>query len=483
MEGYPVPEEDIGDKPIRFIAQDILSKEFIDWELPISGATIQSTLSGPCSIQGTISQAYTRLFESGIDAWATLIHAEKDGTIYGSSILQPIEISGSGLKVDSMGFSGYPKGIPYLQTYQEIQVDPLDIVRHLWQYVQSFPDARIGVDLADKHTSVRVGDPSYYEINLVKNDVGDAQWIKDDSLTKKIGFDTPPDGKPVQDVAKEMLDFVDAGDYAFYEDFSYGGMSQLASDYHDDIARVFYLRNPGVNFSAPSTLDLVKGYLQSITSAIKLVAEAPYELDWWDNKDCGTEIDNLAKSTPFDYAERSYWNDDKSDIIKLIDFGFPRLGRKRFDLVFRDGVNILSAVPNVDLGENYASEIIFLGAGTGRDQIRGEAGKRDAHRVRRVSIKDNKSITNITQANAFAKAYLRATNNNLSVTEITIPAFSENASVGTFSQGDDIFIQLEIPWLGEVQLWHRILSYSLDVDQKQVKIAVQPSDEFIYGIQ
>src|SRR4051794_5724377 len=54
--------------------------------------------------------------------------------------------------------------------------------------------------------------------------------------------------------------------------------------------------------------------------------EGPYRLTWWSNDNLGSDIDDLAGSTPFDYHERHQWNADKTAVEHYLDFGYPTLG-------------------------------------------------------------------------------------------------------------------------------------------------------------
>jgi len=43
----------------------------------------------------------------------------------------------------------------------------------------------------------------------------------------------------------------------------------------------------------------------------------PYELNWWETPDCGSEIDSLTKETPFDYVEEHSWaSPDGQDVTE-----------------------------------------------------------------------------------------------------------------------------------------------------------------------
>jgi hypothetical protein len=147
----------------RFIAQSILTGEFLHWDLPVVNPTITLTLSGPTSITGDLSPEDPEirdLLQSGLEPWACWIHVETDGLIRASGILQPFQIDDEVLSVEAMGPSAYLHGTPYLAELTGIQIDPADVVRAIWAHVQSYPDGRLGVTV-NGTTPVRIGEPAY----------------------------------------------------------------------------------------------------------------------------------------------------------------------------------------------------------------------------------------------------------------------------------------------------------------------------------
>lgn len=127
----------------------------------------------------------------------------------------------------------------------------------------------------------------------------------------------------------------------------------------------------------------------------------PRKLNWYSTFDLGGEIDKYAKATPFDWLERNYWDGDQPHCH--IHLGFPQIGVERGHPRLELGVN-LAAIPSVTNAE-YFNEVVVLGAGEGRDRIRGYAGVNDG-RLRKVKIVDQKSIDKLADANALAAATL-----------------------------------------------------------------------------
>lgn len=156
----PIPFQDTA----RFIAQDIRTGEFLHWELPISNPAIDYNLSGPVVISGSFDNEVRQLEDVGLEPLATWIHVEEGGVIRASGILQPTNSDGNQqLSFEALGPASYPAGLPYQGSYTNINVDPADVVRHLWAHIQGYPDGNLGVAVTG-NTTVRIGKPFPPEI-------------------------------------------------------------------------------------------------------------------------------------------------------------------------------------------------------------------------------------------------------------------------------------------------------------------------------
>lgn len=155
----------------RYYAQNILTGEWLSRELPLSDVKLTPTLSGPCGMSATIAPEYQHLkTPTGglvLAEWQTLIVAEAAGQLRGGGLLTSMQVTGQELDLDITGVSGYPDGQPLRETLSwggknegtsGHGVDPLDVVRALWGYLQSQPDGNLGVTLDDTSTPYRLGE-------------------------------------------------------------------------------------------------------------------------------------------------------------------------------------------------------------------------------------------------------------------------------------------------------------------------------------
>ncbi|WP_329105522.1 hypothetical protein OG792_32860 [Micromonospora sp. NBC_01699] len=205
--------------------------------------------------------------------------------------------------------------------------------------------------------------------------------------------------------------------------------------------------------------------------------DEPYALNWWEAPDCGGELDTLAQEGRFDYAEEHAWS-GPSTIAHRIRIGYPRIGRRREDLAFVQGDNVTSVVAVDRDGGEYANGIHGLGAGEGRAAVATDVVERDG-RLRRISVYADKSVTSKDRLTTLARGELAIRRNVLEVASVDL-INHPNAPIGSWQVGDDVLIQAELPWLGEVALWERITGWSL-IGEDRARLLLRRSDAFTYG--
>ncbi len=368
----------------RVIAQNIITGEFLHWELPVRDLEITWTLSGPTVITGSFEPEIQDLIGLDLQAHGTWLHVEDSGLIRASGILQPTRADDQKLTVEALGPSHYAAAIPYRGVYSQIGVDPAAVVKHLWQHIQGYPRGNLGVQV---HGSTPV----------------------------KLG--TEP---------SEQVDFVT------------GGGEQVSFD---------------------------RG--------------GPYKLDWFTNRLIGAEIDELAGETPFDYVERAQWNAAKTDVEHHIDIAYPSIGRRRTDLRFADGENILESAPIEEPDGVYADEVIVQGSGEGQSAITGRAALPVPSRLRMPVVVVDKSITSKERANARAAEELSARlAAMIEVSEIAVNARHANAPLGSFSVGDEIQPHLVLPHIGAISPWSRVTGIRYLAESDAAVLALTRRGEF-----
>lgn len=502
----------------RYLAQNIMTGEWLHTDLPLSGVTITWQLSGPGSLDATIVPQHAAMLAKGalsLDEWSTAIYPEKDGVIRGGFLLVDSDVTGQSWKLTGAGFATYPTGIVYNgDPYVKTNYDPLNVVRDLWDYIQTRPSGDIGM-VVDSTTSTQL-------VGNVKDDTGQVLDVPAQSKTAGVALEQWPSNSGDNQLWK--LGTLDADGYQTIQNKNSGlmcGVSmsskaagalviQYTADGKDSQKWMlvnhgsFYEivnKNSGMlmnvngastkqgaaiiqwpvsdaensewNVSTPDT----DGYVT--IANMNTGVPAAYELDWWNATDIGQEIDTLAQNTPFDYWEEHAWNAARTNVTHRLRLGFPRAGARRSQLRFAEGENISDIVTNQLHGSNYANEIIALGAGSGSTMLRSYTQVQDGRPRRTICLQDA-SITDQSVLDALAQNEL---NSRMILPEVVSCTVRQhpNAVLGSFKEGDDILIQTFSGW-APISAWHRITSIAVQPDDPTyITLTLIRSDRFRYA--
>lgn len=133
-----------------------------DFEL--NGAELTLEINGHGAITGTISPETAGLRDDDgahvFQPWSTGIYAVRDedpGTIRAGGLLPGAPHQEQSLYIDAPGHTAYPEGRPYLHTYSQIGIDPLDVYRYIWSYIQTRARANLGITVDATTSPVRIG--------------------------------------------------------------------------------------------------------------------------------------------------------------------------------------------------------------------------------------------------------------------------------------------------------------------------------------
>ena len=160
----------------------------------------------------------------------------------------------------------------------------------------------------------------------------------------------------------------------------------------------------------------------------------PFRLNPIDTQDLAKTIEDLAGDTPFDFAEESRWVGES--IRHRIRLGYPSLGVTRNDFVLDTRVNT-SVLPALGFdGEDYASEVLLIGAGEGRDAITAHVPSRGG-RLRRVAIVADKSVRSQKTAARVAREELAARTAEGAISNLVV-VDSPAAPLDVLNLGDTI---------------------------------------------
>lgn len=133
------------------IAVEDVHGEILARDVVPQNVKITKILSGPSMIEFDIHPSepsiQTPTGPIQFKPFGHWIHASKGDSIWASGIVKPSEVDpqSSILHLRAEGFSNYPKGIPWLQNWNPIAVDPFEIVDRIWDHLQSYPNGNLGV--------------------------------------------------------------------------------------------------------------------------------------------------------------------------------------------------------------------------------------------------------------------------------------------------------------------------------------------------
>lgn len=196
----------------------------------------------------------------------------------------------------------------------------------------------------------------------------------------------------------------------------------------------------------------------------------PYKLAFFQTHDLGGEFDNLAEATPFDYAEVHEWSGDT--IRHRLRLGYPTLGTKREDLRFVVGENVFTDPVVEQDGDLYASHVVVLGSGEGREMVRGTAEVNERDGLRRVKVITDKSAGSTPRADAIANAELQARLGVENISSLTI-IDHPHAPLGALDVGDEILVQGSgRGWNGSLYLWVRVLEITTSPSAESATLTV-----------
>lgn len=198
----------------------------------------------------------------------------------------------------------------------------------------------------------------------------------------------------------------------------------------------------------------------------------PFRLNPIDTQNLAKTIDDLAADTPFDYLEETYW--DGEEIRHRLRLGYPSLGVRRTQMRFHTTEN-LAVLPTLGFDEEeYASDVLLIGAGEGREAITAHAPSPPA-RLRRVAVVADKSIRSKSAATRRAREELTARTPNGEVTSLTVWD-SPSARIDELSPGDTIRIAGPLLTGAALDHWVRIVEISRSVeDPSTAALAVIPA--------
>lgn len=334
---------------VRYLLQKLPNREMLSWDLPLEEVDLTLSLSAPTVMSASITHERPELVgllrPYGCAVWAD----DGSGDLYGG-ILTDIDTDGPKVSLTIAGYAYAPTGQPWTASeFKGIRVDPLDVVRRIWDRLQSIPNGDLHLEVDSTKSKVLIGEEE-----------------RDVSFTTSDGEET---------------------------EFTAG----------------------------------------------------PYKLNYWDTADVGKEFSDMIEEAGASYLERHYWEDESIRHRLLIDC--PSRSVRRDDVRAVVGENVI-APPKLSLpGSGYASEVLVLGAGEGRDAIYASSGPVNTGGLYRATVYSDKSITSKAKAQSVAREQVkRLSGREEQITDLTV-LDHPNMDLRSITPGDVLRVTGDSEWV------------------------------------
>lgn len=522
----------------RIIIQRATTGEVLTYDF--RGATLGAPtreLSAVGTMSVTVAAAQGRSIAADglplFDEWGTIVTRDEDGEIRFRGIVTDVQYAGPEWKMTVSALPTILYGCPYDDDpYYGAEVDPASIVRKLVAHVQSFPDADLGITVVGT-TPVTVGSFStqrrieaekYYDEkvadykaenkklqDLRKIVAGTRKTAASQRTNRANSSKELTAAKKALTAAKSALTKAksaltkaqktkDPAKIAAAQtavNNAQSGVTSASGVVNDRQAALngrdgtlaatnARIKTQQAAVDAQASIVATMKERKDKASELKSAAQqaesedgGAYALEAWEAQDCGRLIDDLAKDAPFDWVEEHYWSGDLPQT--RIRIAHPRTGRRLSgdsDPTFQQGVNITVQLQPASTGGDFANTVFGIGAGEGAGSIRRTISKRDG-RIRRVATLQSKDVKSKQDMVTRLQAELVARQQTLAVDSITV-ANHPNSPRGSYSLGDDIFVQGRVPHYGDFGLWHRIVGLTENTNGT-TEVSLQLTNSFTYG--
>ena len=454
-------------------------------DLLLADVELGPTLSGAPTFKATVPVEVPLYLDGGEPVfvpWSTMVAVDYGGDLRGCFIVTDVSEQGPKLDLTGVGYTGYPKGLPAEGERSFTDTDATDVLRAIWANVQGQPGANLGVVVDDVKGGARLGRLSATAWPKVVEGakaplppVGSAfqyEWTKTPAakaVTKKttkvvngkktVTTTTTPAkaavlGHLYGEATRAYPKPIPEGSTVILRDVKTGALSRDLDAKGLPAGKAVY----GVATAKEPKKDDEGTELKALS------------LSWWEDADLGAKIDAVTEQGGFDWWEEHRWAGE--GIEHRLRIAAPLAGRVRHDLRFVVGENVVDT-PQLDRkGDDFASEVVVLGAGEGRSMIRGTWKLTSNPRTRRVKTVTDKAIQTVTEANRRAEREGLIANGAINVGSLTIMDHP-NARLGSIELGDTITVQGDGQgWTREWSMQVRVLAMTIDPDKDTATLTV-----------
>lgn len=473
---------------MRYVAQRYGSWEYLDFDVPLtitSGCEWGLTMYGVLEASLSPEQA-TRRAEDGypvIDEGRTLIHAETGAGANRrrwSGIVHKVTPDGKNLKLEVRELLGYLDELIFTGNIHGVKVDPAQVVRELWDYTQAQPGGDMGVTVVGS-TPLRVGTDSDLKAAAAKAAVDKAKAALElrskprkakEAQIRKIREQYAPLLRPLSRARDAATDAYDALVKAKAPKNQIDAAKAQVAAKQEALKKKRDERDAKINPLQTQLEDLRdeetpwQEPYDAAEEAYRAAQEKAREdgggvkIEAADFPNTWDAIQDLATEYGFEITTSTVQTDGRPDY--RVQVHYPATGRARDDLIFQQGINIISELKPRPV--SYLTEVLGRGAGEGDKAVRANSARVDK-RARRNAVVARPAITTVAALRSEVAKELGWATGDLEIPTIIVrdnPA----APLWSWAVGDSILVRGVVPHVGIYSEWHRIISWKLlsDVD-------------------
>ena len=397
------------------------------------------------------------------ERWSTLIHIETGSERIWTGIVHNLDIADGLLQIECIEWLGWLDGLLCTQKLEYVDTDPAVIAADLIAHAQSFDNAKLGITVTGT-TTTRIGSTSEQNYKNTQAAYTAASGNRAELTKARIAA-----GTLHNDAKKEQEQLVKQAEQT---------LNQLLKNTQKPTpTQLTQIAD------AKAALAAAKQAMAARLSPLKAaydVAEAAEFNAGGDKEKLQALVEKYRAQMQFDGGMYKILPEDLPNIFdelgeltQWIEFrtattrstGKPKLtleiaathGTTRNDLRFEQGVNVLNLLnPSLD-GNEYATEITAIGAGEGETGLRATAAIA-SNGLRRTKVIAAKKLKTTGSLLSRARKELKNHQTGFQLTQITVQDHP-NAPIGSWSLGDNILIEGNVPFLGEYKAWHRITAW------------------------
>lgn len=197
-----------------------------------------------------------------------------------------------------------------------------------------------------------------------------------------------------------------------------------------------------------------------------------YSLAWWEGPYIGEEIDVLAKQTDFEYRLRAEWTDRKNLKFRLYVDLADDIVTRRDDIAFVDGMNLARRISPKDGDEDYANQVIGLGAGEGQNMNRVAVTNNDG-RLYQAEFVQYKAVRDERRLRALVQADLRRFNNKeYAIDQVVVWDVPGFAPLSTLQVGDEVKVH-STATTPATDTWRRVIQIKRVPETPYVTVSLE----------